>query len=87
MSTTSRQPYSPEAAKAAREAQRAGGGVLEVVDAMHDRSRLGLAASVCARTFLHEIVDALKATTEIGSHTHPSLAAADWLLREFEARP
>lgn len=50
------QPYSPRAARASREAQRTGGGVLEAVEAMHDRKALGPDASVHAASYRAELL-------------------------------
>jgi hypothetical protein len=83
----SAQPYSERAWNAAVDAKatRTKTSLHAAMDAAHDRERLGLDASVCARTFLNEIVESLRShRTWEGKEDPIATVFAETLLREFD---
>lgn len=83
------QPYSDAALKNAREADRLGGTTLHLLDAAHDRERLGLEASVHAAAYRREVIQEVVGSLQSLPSRHPDRKAlsiaADFLLREFGA--
>jgi hypothetical protein len=72
---------SERALHAAESARQQDDSTAEVMAAAHDREALGLDASVCARTFLTEIVEAVVDCGDVRPRDAGAVAA--WLRSEF----